>query len=88
MRLCYSGISRNGDTLVSARPVVIKETEASLPANFHVFSAASSTQVSRHLMKKTWPIFIFSYERAEGKANKDGDDKLTAAELHEYVSER
>lgn len=84
---CYSGISRNGDTLVSARPVVIKETEASLPANFHVFSAASSSQVSRPLNEKKHGLFsYFLMKGLEGKANKDGDDKLTAAELHEYVS--
>ena len=84
---CYSGISRNGEMLVSARPVMIKEAEASFPANFHVFSAAGSNQVSRPLNEKKHGLFsYFLMKGLEGEANKDGDDKLTTAELHQYVS--
>ena len=83
---CYSGLSRDGDALVSARPVMLKETEATFPANFHVFSAASSNQVSRPLDEKKHGLFsYFLMKGLEGKANTDRDDKLTTAELHQYV---
>ena len=35
---CYSGLSRTEETLISARPVVLKATDEYLPKNFTLFS--------------------------------------------------
>ena len=86
---CYSGISRNGESLVSARPVVLKQTEIPFPRNFHVFSAADASQISRPLNEKKHGLFsYFLMKGLEGEANKNGDDVLTASELHEFVSSK
>lgn len=86
---CYSGISRNGDSLVSARPIVLRQAETSVPPNFNVFSAADSSQISRPLDEKKHGLFsYFLMKGLEGAANKNGDDVLTASELHDFVASK
>ena len=80
---CYSGVSRDEQTLLaSARPVrIVADDQKDIPNNFTIFSASQLDQISSGLKSKTWNIFILSYERFRGEADINKDKKITNGEL-------
>ena len=85
---CYSGTTRGTDMLVASRPIMIKAKEQSIPNNFTVFSAAAGDQTSKPLEEAKHGMFsYFLMKGMEGDADTNGDNKITAQELHNYVKE-
>ena len=61
---CFSGSTRENDTLLAARPVSIVPKDLIIPDNFLIFSAASFDEIAIPLDEvKAWNILILSDER-------------------------
>jgi len=87
---CYSGVSRDEQMLLaSARPLrVIADDEEQLPDNFTIFSASKNDQISSGLSDAKHGIFsYFLMKGLEGKADLNGDRKLTNNELLTYLDD-
>jgi hypothetical protein len=89
MDACYSGQTRNGDTLLaSARPVSIKASVNQFPAEFTVFNASASDQIASSSPELKHGIFSYYVMRGmEGDADENKDGRITAGELQDYLSE-
>ena len=87
---CYSGGTRNEETLVaSLRPVIITAKQQSIPSNFTVLSAAKGNQTSQSLEEVKHGLFSYYMMLGmEGVADANNDNKITARELHEYVVDK
>ena len=86
---CYSGISRDEETLLaSARPIRIIADEQSTPNNFTIFSASQLDQISSGLKEAKHGIFSYYLMKGlEGKADSNQDKKITNGELLAYMDE-
>ena len=86
---CYSGMARTGQTLLaSARPVTLKATAQTFPADFTVISASSAEQISSSSNELKHGIFSYYLMRGmEGDADTNKDGKITAGEMHSYLLE-
>ncbi len=88
--MCYSGVSRNDETLLaSARPVrIVADEQGELPNNFTIFSASQLDQVSSGLKEAKHGIFSYYLMKGlEGNADLDKDKTITNGELLAYVNE-
>lgn len=88
--MCYSGVSRNDETLLaSARPVrIVAGQQGELPGNFTIFSASQLDQVSSGLKEAKHGIFSYYLMKGlEGNADLDKDKKITNGELLAYINE-
>ena len=87
---CYSGGTRNEETLVaSLRPVLITAKEQSVPANFTVLSAAQGNQTSQSLEEAKHGLFSYYMMLGmEGGADTNNDNQITARELHSFVVDK
>ena len=87
---CYSGGTRNEETLVaSLRPIIITAKQQSIPSNFTVLSAAKGNQTSQSLEEAKHGLFSYYMMLGmEGGADVNNDNKITARELHEYVVDK
>lgn len=87
---CYSGISRSGSSLLaSARPLGIYSESEPMPGNTTVISSSSGSQISVSSSELGHGIFsYFVMKGLEGDADHNGDARITAQELHAFVSER
>ena len=79
---CYSGGTRNEETLVaSLRPLTLKAEEQAIPSNFTVLSAAKGNQTSQSLEELTHGLFSYYMMLGmEGGADLNADKKITARE--------
>ncbi len=86
---CYSGQTRSGDTLLaSARPISLKVSETSYPANFTVISASAPDQLSSSSPELKHGIFSYYLMKGmEGDADLNKDGRITVAEMQEYLSD-
>ena len=85
---CYSGITRNKEMLIAARPIVLLAKEQAIPDGFTLFSAASNEQISRPLKEAKHGMFsYFLMKGMEGDADSNNDNKITARELHVFVEQ-
>ena len=87
---CFSGISRDEETLLaSARPIRIQAKEQEgIPSNFTVFSASQLDQISSGLDQANHGIFsYFLMKGLEGKADSNKDKKITNGELLAYMDQ-
>jgi len=87
---CYSGVSRDEETLLaSARPVrIIANEEEGIPDNFTIFSASQLDQISSGLKEAKHGIFSYYLMKGlEGKADSNQDKKITNGELLAYMDE-
>ena len=85
---CYSGVSRDEETLLaSARPVrVVAKEQDEIPNNFTIFSASKLNQISSGLKEANHGIFsYFLMKGLEGKADSNQDKKITNGELLAYM---
>ena len=86
---CYSGVSREEETLLaSARPVRIVADEQDTPDNFTIFSASQLDQISSGLSEAKHGIFSYYLMKGlEGNADINQDKKITNGELFAYMNE-
>ena len=85
---CYSGDTRGESRLIAGRPLGIKLQEQSLPAGFTVLTAAGGDQIAKPLAEAQHGMFsYFLMKGMEGGADADGNNEITARELHSYVRE-
>ena len=85
---CYSGDTRGESRLIAGRPLGIKLQEQSLPEGFTVLTAAGGDQIAKPLKEAKHGMFsYFLMKGMEGDADSDGNNEITARELHSYVKE-
>ena len=86
---CYSGVSRDEETLLaSARPIKLAIEEDEVPDMFTVFSASSLNEISSGLKEAKHGIFsYFLMKGLEGKADSNKDKKITNGELLSYLKQ-
>ena len=85
---CYSGDTRGESRLIAGRPLGIKLQEQSLPEGFTVLTAAGGDQIAKPLKEAQHGMFsYFLMKGMEGDADADGNNEITARELHSYVRE-
>ena len=86
---CYSGISRDEETLMAdARPLRIIANEQDVPENFIIFSASQLDQISSGLKEAKHGIFSYYLMKGlEGNADINKDKKITNGELLAYMDE-
>ena len=86
---CYSGQSRNGSQLLAgAKPVALKSSDIGYPAEFTVFTASASDQISSASNDLQHGIFSFYLMKGmEGAADINKDGKITFGEMQQYLSE-
>jgi hypothetical protein len=84
---CYSGMARTGQTLLaSARPITLKASAQTFPADFTVISASTSEQISSSSNELKHGIFSYYLMRGmEGDADTNKDGKITTGEMHSYL---
>ena len=83
---CYSGTSRNEETLVAQRGLAIEPMKQSTPDNFTVFSAAGMKQTAKMLDEAEHGLFSYYLMKGmEGDADSNKDRQITSGELHNYV---
>ncbi len=87
---CYSGGTRNDETLVaSLRPIIITAKEQSVPDNFTILSAAKGNQTSQSLAEVKHGLFsYYTMLGMEGGADTNNDNKITARELHAFIKDK
>ena len=87
---CYSGVSRDEQTLLaSARPVrIVADDQKDIPNNFTIFSASQLDQISSGLKEAKHGIFSYYLMKGlEGEADINKDKKITNGELLAYMDE-
>ena len=86
---CYSGVSREEETLLaSARPVRIVAVEQDTPDNFTIFSASQLDQISSGLKEAKHGIFSYYLMKGlEGKADLNKDRNINNGELLAYMDQ-
>mgnify|MGYP001376179867 CR=1 FL=1 len=86
---CYSGVSREEETLLaSARPIRIVANEQDTPENFTIFTASQLDQISSGLKEAKHGIFSYYLMKGlEGNADTNQDNKITSGELIAYMDE-
>ena len=85
---CYSGVSRDEQTLLAAakplRGVVDDDNE--VPDNFTIFTASKGDQISSGLKEAKHGIFSYYLMKGlEGKADANKDKDITNGELRAYM---
>ena len=86
---CFSGGTRGNETLVAdARPILVTARDSAAPNWFTVFSASALDEISSSLPEAKHGLFsYFLMKGMEGKADANADQKITAGELHAYISD-
>ena len=85
---CYSGTTRGTDMLIASRPIAIQVKQQNIPDGFTVFTAAGGDQTAKPLEEAKHGMFsYFLMKGMEGDADNNGDNQITAAELHQYVEQ-
>ena len=84
---CYSGQTRNEETLVaSLRPVRIVVDDQEIPNNFTIFTASANDQTSGSIEEAKHGMFSYYLMKGlEGKADENKDRKITNGELIAYI---
>ena len=85
---CYSGVSRDEETLMAdSRPLrIIADDQEGIPDNFTIFSASQLDQISSGLKDAKHGTFSYYLMKGlEGNADANGDKKITNGELIVYM---
>ena len=86
MDSCYGGIGRGNIQLTDARPIMLVEKNIKLPDNFTLFTATENNQWATGIQEVQHGVFsYFVMKGLEGAANSDNDNKITYAELYDYL---
>ena len=86
---CYSGQTRNEETLVaSLRPVRIVADDQEIPDNFTIFTASANDQTSGSIEEAKHGMFSYYLMKGmEGQADVNKDKKITNGELIAYLQD-
>ena len=86
---CFSGGTRGNETLVAdARPILVTARDSAAPNWFTVFSASALDEISSSLPEAKHGLFsYFLMKGMEGEADANADKRITAGELHTYISD-
>ena len=86
---CYSGQTRNEETLVAnLRPVRLVADDQEIPKNFTIFTASGNDQTSGSITEAKHGMFSYYLMKGlEGKADKNKDNKITNGELIAFLKE-
>jgi hypothetical protein len=84
---CYSGQTRNEETLVaSLRPVRIVADDQAVPDNFTIFTASANDQTSGSIEEAKHGMFSYYLMKGmEGDADENEDNKISNGELITYI---
>ena len=84
---CYSGQTRNEETLVaSLRPVRIVADDQEIPNNFTIFTASANDQTSGSIEEAKHGMFSYYLMKGmEGAADENKDNKISNGELIAYI---
>ena len=84
---CYSGQTRNEETLVaSLRPVRIVADDQAIPNNFTIFTASANDQTSGSIEEAKHGMFSYYLMKGmEGAADENEDNKISNGELIAYI---
>ena len=84
---CYSGQTRNEETLVaSLRPVRIVADDQEIPNNFTIFTASANDQTSGSIEEAKHGMFSYYLMKGlEGKADENKDKQITNSEMIAYL---
>ena len=88
---CYTGGTRSQDvTLVAGkRPVQVVALEQSVPSGFTILSASAADETSMALEAANHGLFsYFLMKGMEGDADANMDNKITMAEMRDYVKDK
>jgi hypothetical protein len=88
---CYTGGTRSQDvTLVaSKRPIQVVALGQSVPSGFTILSASAADETSMALEAANHGLFsYFLMKGMEGDADANKDDKITMAEMRDYVKDK
>lgn len=86
---CYSGVTRNKETLMaSARPIRIQvKNNLNIPENFTIFSASQLNEISSGIESVKHGVFSYYLMKGfEGKADLNQDNEVTNDELMNYLN--
>ncbi len=83
---CFSGLSRDGETLIAGlRNISIVEEEVPF-SNITIFNSASGAEFSSDFDEVGHGLFsYFLMKGLEGKADANSDQQISASELHNYI---
>jgi len=86
---CYSGQTRNEETLVaSLRPVRIVADDQAIPNNFTIFTASANDQTSGSIEEAKHGMFSYYLMKGmEGAADENEDNKISNGELIAYIQD-
>jgi uncharacterized caspase-like protein len=85
---CYSGATRGTEMLIASRPIAIRAKEKSIPEGFTLITAAAGDETAKPLEETRHGMFsYFLMKGMEGEADGNGDNQITAGELHYYVQQ-
>ena len=86
---CYSGQTRNEETLVaSLRPVRIVADDKEIPKNFTIYTASANDQTSGSIEEAKHGMFsYFLMKGMEGAADENNDKNITNGELITYLQD-
>ena len=87
---CYSGQTRNEETLVAnLRPVRIVADDQEIPNNFTIFTASANDQTSGSIEQAKHGMFSYYLMKGmEGEADKNKDKKISNGELIAYLKDK
>ena len=87
---CYSGQTRNEETLVaSLRPVRIVADDQEIPNNFTIFTASANDQTSGSIEQAKHGMFSYYLMKGmEGDADENNDKKISNGELITYLQDK
>ena len=87
---CYSGQSRNGETLMAGlKPIALKTEEMAYPPEFTVITASAFDQLSSASADLKHGIFSFYLMKGmEGDADEAKKGRITTGDLHKYLSDK
>ena len=74
--------------VIAARPIAIRAKEKPIPDGFTLITAAAGDQTAKPLEEARHGMFsYFLMKGLEGDADGNGDNRITAGELHAYVQQ-
>ena len=74
--------------VAGARPILVTARDSAAPNWFTVFSASALDEISSSLPEAKHGLFsYFLMKGMEGKADANADKRITAGELHAYISD-
>ena len=87
---CYSGQTRNEETLVAnLRPVRIVADDQEIPNNFTIFTASANDQTSGSIEQAKHGMFSYYLMKGmEGEADSNKDKKISNGELIAYLKDK